>query len=148
MPAQVVRELVRKALRGPLLPSQQQAALARMDADPQLVFSLQLQPQQLSALVEHTPMLAFHLLLRMRGSKGVAAFHQVRQAQSAARKACRTQPMWPCSTVACSKTAQGVCNTQGGRLQCAPCFALAKFRRLQLQCALNSCRPHRAHLLT
>lgn len=74
---QVVVDLVRKALTAPLLPSQQQLVLAHLDADPQLVHTLQLQPQQLPALVENTPMLAYQLLLRMQGSRRIAAYHQV-----------------------------------------------------------------------
>lgn len=74
---QAVRELLRKALSSPLLPSQQQALLALLDADPQLVHALQLQPQQLPLLVEHTPMLAYQILLRMLGSRQLAALQQV-----------------------------------------------------------------------
>jgi hypothetical protein len=62
-----------------LLPSQQQALLALLDADPQLVHALQLQPQQLPLLVEHTPMLAYQILMRMSGSRQLAALQQVGQ---------------------------------------------------------------------
>lgn len=68
---------MRKALSAPLLPSQQQAVLAHLDADPQLVHALRLQPQQLPVLVEHTPVLAYHILLRMLGSRQVVQLHQV-----------------------------------------------------------------------
>lgn len=74
---QVVGDLVSKALTAPLLPSQQQLVLAHLDADPQLVHTLQLQPQQLPALVENTPMLAYQLLLRMQGSRRIASYYQV-----------------------------------------------------------------------
>jgi hypothetical protein len=76
---QVVCDLVRKALTAPLLPSQQQLVLAHLDADPQLVHTLQLQPQQLPALVENTPMLAYQLLVRMQGSRRITSFYQVGQ---------------------------------------------------------------------
>jgi len=76
---QVVCGLLHKALQGPLLPSQQHTAMAHMDADPQLVFALQLQPQQLPALVEHTPLLAYQVLLRMVGSRRLQEFHEVWQ---------------------------------------------------------------------
>jgi hypothetical protein len=38
-----------------------------------------LSPQQLPALVEHTPMLAYELLLRLLRSRHINAYFQVRQ---------------------------------------------------------------------
>ena len=87
---QVVRELLEKALVAPLLPSQQQTALAHMAADPQVVFAVQLQPQQLPALVEHTPMLAYHVLVRMVGSRQAEAMYQVCVAAAVQSRPCNS----------------------------------------------------------
>jgi hypothetical protein len=70
-------DVASKALAGPLLPSQQLLMLAHIDTDPHLVQTMQVQPQQLAALVEHNPMLAFQVLMRIRGSRRVERFHQV-----------------------------------------------------------------------
>lgn len=74
---QMACDIAIKALSGPLLPSQQQMMLAHMDTDPHLVHAMLLKPQQLAALVEHNPMLAFHVMMRLRGSRRVDEFDQV-----------------------------------------------------------------------
>lgn len=74
---QMVCHTASKALAGPLLPSQQLLMLAHMDTDPHLVHSMLFLPQQLGRLVDQNPMLAFHVLMRIRGSRRVPEFHQV-----------------------------------------------------------------------
>ncbi|GIL45891.1 hypothetical protein Vafri_3015 [Volvox africanus] len=59
------RDLLAAALRGPLLPAQQQQLLAELDADPRVILRLGLTPRHLPALVENSPMIATEALLRL-----------------------------------------------------------------------------------
>ena len=54
--------MLARALRGPLLPAQQAAVLAELEADPLLVHHCGLSPRALPALVEHNPALAIEVL--------------------------------------------------------------------------------------
>lgn len=74
---QVVRDLISRALVGPLLPAQQQTILALLEQDPKLVHHIGLTPEQLPALVEHTPVLAYEVLLCLLPSKKIHAYFQV-----------------------------------------------------------------------
>lgn len=74
---QVVRDLVSRALLAPLLPAQQQTILTLLEQDPKLVHHIGLTPEQLPALVEHTPVLAYEVLLCMLPSKKIHAYFQV-----------------------------------------------------------------------
>jgi len=73
----VVRELVAKALKGPLLPAQQQQVLAELEANPKLVHALGLGADQLPALVENTPVIAYEVLLRLMRSRHIHRYFQV-----------------------------------------------------------------------
>lgn len=73
----VVRELVAKALKGPLLPVQQQQVLAQLDSDPKLLYSLRLGPEQLPALVENTPVVAYEVLRALARSRSIGAYYEV-----------------------------------------------------------------------
>lgn len=75
--AQAVRELVTKALKGPLMPAQQQQVLAELESDPKLVHSLGLTAEQLPALVENTPVIAYEVLLRLMRSRQIHQYFQV-----------------------------------------------------------------------
>jgi len=70
---QAARELLLRALRGPLLPAQQAALIASLQADPRLVFRVGLAPERLPELVEHAPALAQEVLLRLTASRDGAA---------------------------------------------------------------------------
>ncbi|GLI63956.1 hypothetical protein VaNZ11_007122 [Volvox africanus] len=59
------RDLLAAALRGPLLPAQQQQLLAELDADPRVILRLGLTPRHLPALVENSPMIATEALIRL-----------------------------------------------------------------------------------
>mmetsp|Transcript_30813 Transcript_30813/g.68260 ORF Transcript_30813/g.68260 Transcript_30813/m.68260 type:complete len:477 (+) Transcript_30813:273-1703(+) len=78
-PLHSARELVTKALRGPLLPVQQQQLLADIDAEPGVLARLGLAPRHLPALVEHTPVVAYEVLLRLikGGSPRVGEYLEV-----------------------------------------------------------------------
>ncbi|KAJ9530886.1 hypothetical protein QJQ45_028820 [Haematococcus lacustris] len=60
-----VKELVARALKGPLLPAQQQTVLEELERQPGLLRALALTPAHLPALVAHTPALAYELLVRL-----------------------------------------------------------------------------------
>ncbi|KXZ46530.1 hypothetical protein GPECTOR_43g967 [Gonium pectorale] len=75
---QQARDLLAAALRGPLLPAQQQQLLAAWDADPRVVLRLGLTPRHLPALVEASPVVATEALLRLaRWPDRYAAFLEV-----------------------------------------------------------------------
>ena len=62
----VVRELVQRAQKGPLLPAQQQQVLAALEAHPRLAYTLLPGGSaQLPQLVEHCPAIASELLMRL-----------------------------------------------------------------------------------
>lgn len=77
--AAAVRELVARALKGPLLPVQQQQVLSELEADPKLVHRIGLHPGQLPALVENTPVIAYELLLLLMPSRAIGKYLQVRR---------------------------------------------------------------------
>ncbi|KAG2428670.1 hypothetical protein HXX76_011375 [Chlamydomonas incerta] len=61
----LTRDLLAAALRGPLLPAQQAALLAELDADPRAVLRVGLTPRHLPSLVENAPVVATEALLRL-----------------------------------------------------------------------------------
>ena len=56
--ASILQGLLQQALKGPLLPAQQQQVLTQLQAHPKLVFSSGLAPQDLPQLVELNPAIA------------------------------------------------------------------------------------------
>lgn len=62
---QELQSLLKEALAGPLLPTQQQQVLKELEANKKLVLSLSLTPPSLPQLVEHNPAIAFEVLLRL-----------------------------------------------------------------------------------
>ncbi|RKO90227.1 hypothetical protein BDK51DRAFT_30456 [Blyttiomyces helicus] len=61
----LIRRLMRKALRAPLTMAQQQTVLKLLEGDPQLVYACHLAPEKLPDLVDNNPSLAIEALLRL-----------------------------------------------------------------------------------
>jgi hypothetical protein len=74
-----VRELVSKALKGPLLPAQQQQVLSELERDTSLtlVQGIGLAPAMLPALVEHAPLVAYELLVKLMGTHLISDYYMV-----------------------------------------------------------------------
>ncbi|KAL8096503.1 uncharacterized protein LOC141692589 [Apium graveolens] len=72
-----VRDLIAKALKGPLAPAQQERIMRELGNDPKLVYHSGLTPKKLPELVENNPLLAVEVLIRLMHSAEIAEYFTV-----------------------------------------------------------------------
>ncbi|XP_031110270.1 CCR4-NOT transcription complex subunit 11-like [Ipomoea triloba] len=72
-----VRELIAKALKGPLAPTQQEKVLFELANDPKLVYHCGLTPRKLPELVENNPVIAVEALVKLVNSPEIADYFTV-----------------------------------------------------------------------
>lgn len=69
-----VRDLIAKALKGPLMPAKQEQVLFELTNDPKLVYHCGITPRKLPELVEHNPIIAVEILIKLMNSAEIAEY--------------------------------------------------------------------------
>ncbi|XP_057549973.1 uncharacterized protein LOC130828161 [Amaranthus tricolor] len=72
-----VRDLISKALKGPLAPAQQEQVLVELANDPKLVYHCGLTPRKLPELVENNPLIAVEVLIKLMNSPEISDYFTV-----------------------------------------------------------------------
>ncbi|XP_074320971.1 uncharacterized protein LOC141657589 isoform X1 [Silene latifolia] len=72
-----VRDLIAKALKGPLAPSQQEQVLLELENDSKLVYHCGLTPRKLPELVENNPVIAVEVLIKLMNSPEISDYFTV-----------------------------------------------------------------------
>ncbi|GAA0165104.1 hypothetical protein LIER_20591 [Lithospermum erythrorhizon] len=69
-----IRDLITKALKGPLVPAQQEQLLMELANDVKLVYHCGLTPRKLPELVEHNPVIAVEVLIKLVNSPEISEY--------------------------------------------------------------------------
>lgn len=72
-----VRDLIAKALKGPLAPAQQERVLYELASDPKLVYHCGLTPRKLPELVENNPLIAVEVLIKLMNATEISEYFTV-----------------------------------------------------------------------
>lgn len=72
-----VRDLIAKSLKGPLAPHQQEEVLVEFQNDSKLVYHCGLSPRKLPDLVEHNPVIAVEVLVKLMNSAEIQEYFSV-----------------------------------------------------------------------
>ncbi|XVF58908.1 hypothetical protein PTKIN_Ptkin07bG0103700 [Pterospermum kingtungense] len=72
-----VRDLIAKALKGPLAPNQQEQVIVELANDPKLVYHCGLTPRKLPELVENNPLIAVEVLTKLINSPEIPEYFTV-----------------------------------------------------------------------
>lgn len=72
-----IRDLIARALKGPLAPAQQEQVVIELAKDSKLVYHCGMTPQKLPDLVEHNPLIAVELLSKLMNSPDIAGYFDV-----------------------------------------------------------------------
>uniref|UniRef100_A0A0E0BQ40 CCR4-NOT transcription complex subunit 11 n=1 Tax=Oryza glumipatula TaxID=40148 RepID=A0A0E0BQ40_9ORYZ len=72
-----IRDLIARALKGPLAPSQQEQVVIELAKDSKLVYHCGMTPQKLPDLVEHNPLIAVEILSKLMNSPDIDGYLDV-----------------------------------------------------------------------
>lgn len=72
-----IRDLIAKALKGPLAPAQHEQFLVELATDPKLVYHCGLTPRKLPELVENNPIIAVEVIIKLMKSAEIAEYFTV-----------------------------------------------------------------------